>query len=188
MTSVVAPNQTGDSDMCARGALFVAGMILLLSSVDGACAAQTDGESAESPARSAAGGLFGGGMAQAAEDLRKAGEAFERFANALNGPAEVIAKSLATMSSEFDPFGYKTAFRTVGRQTEIIQQQNKIINAMQEREIERLRRENRRLKRELQNVRPPRRERGERPGGRRPGVAGPGRGSPRPDRPKPGPG
>ena len=154
--------------MCARGASWVASMILLLFSVDASCAAEAAGEPADSSAPSAASGLFRvGEMAQAAADLRKAGEAFERFANALDGSVEVIAKSLATMSSEFDPFGYKTAFRTVGRQAEMIQQQGKIIEALQEREIERLQRENRRLKRELQKLRQPRGERQARPGRRR---------------------
>ncbi len=57
------------------------------------------------------------------------------------------------MSSEFDPFGYKTAFRTVGQQAEMIQQQRKIIQALQEREIERLQSQNRKLKKELQKLR-----------------------------------
>ena len=88
-------------------------------------------------------------MAQAAADLRKAGEAFERFANSADGLVDAIAKSLATMSSEFDPFGYKTAFRTVSKQSEMLQQQRDIIQALQEREIKRLRNENRRLKRAI---------------------------------------
>ena len=67
-----------------------------------------------------------GEMAQAAADLRKAGEAFERLGDAMGGIAEKIAQSLAAMSSEFDPFGYKTAFRTIAQQNEFIQQQARL--------------------------------------------------------------
>jgi hypothetical protein len=92
-------------------------------------------------------------MAQAVADLRKAGDSFEGVTKSLDGLVGTIAKSLATMSSEFDPFGYKTAFRTLGRQAEMIQQQQQIIQALQEREIERLRGENRNLRKELQQSR-----------------------------------
>jgi hypothetical protein len=57
------------------------------------------------------------------------------------------------MSSEFDPFGYKTAFRTIGHQAEMLQAERKIIQALQEREIERLRSENSRLRKEIQKLR-----------------------------------
>lgn len=98
--------------------------------------------------------LFGiGNMAQAAADLRQAGEAFERFADAAGGIGETIAASMATMSSEFDPFGYKTAFRTIGQQTQIIQQQSQMIRELQQREIERLRDENRLLTKQLEKLR-----------------------------------
>ena len=92
-------------------------------------------------------------MAQAAADLRNAGEAFERFATSLSGSAETIANSLATMSSEFDPFGYKTAFRTLGQQTAMLQQQRETIQSLQDREIERLQNENTRLRREIRKLR-----------------------------------
>ena len=115
-------------------------------------------EETEQPANSAApSGLSGlldvGKMAQAASDLRKAGEAFEKFGISLDGISGKLAAALATMSSEFDPFGYKTAFRTIGQQTEIIQQQNEIIRELQEREIERLRNENKSLKKQLRKRR-----------------------------------
>ena len=115
-------------------------------------------EETEQPANSAApSGLSGrldvGKMAQAASDLRKAAEAFEKFGSSLDGISGKMAAALATMSSEFDPFGYKTAFRTIGQQTEIIQQQNEIIRELQEREIERLRNENKSLKKQLRKRR-----------------------------------
>jgi len=129
-------------------------MILLLFPVNSSFAEEPPQDPAKSSVQSAANDLFRiGEMAQAAADLRKAGEAFERFANSPDGLVGIIAKSLATMSSEFDPFGYKTAFRTVGQQAKMIQQQGKIIHALQEREIERLRSENRELKRALQKLR-----------------------------------
>lgn len=92
-------------------------------------------------------------MAQAAADLRNAGEAFERFAKSLSGVAETIANSLAIMSSEFDPFGYKTAFRTLGQQSVMLQQQRETIHALQEREIQRLQDENTKLRKEVQKLR-----------------------------------
>ena len=87
-------------------------------------------------------------LVKAAEDVRKAGEAFERFGGSLGG----LADALATMSREFDPLGYKTAFRTLGRQTEIIKQQSEIIQAFQAREIERLRNENQQLRERLGRI------------------------------------
>ena len=92
-------------------------------------------------------------MAQAASDLKSAGEAFERFATSLDGAAEAIAASLATMSSEFDPFGYKTAFRTLGQQDAMLQQQRETIQALQDRELERLQSENTRLRSKIRKLR-----------------------------------
>ena len=100
-----------------------------------------------------------GAMAQAASDLRNAADTCVRLASALAGPAETIANSLATMSSEFDPFGYKTAFRTIRHQSEMLQQQREIIHRLQEREIQRLRMENERLKKEAKSMRKNKRER-----------------------------
>ena len=138
--------------MSLRIVTQVAGMVLLLLPIHRSCAEEPPRDPATPSvlsALSAANNLFrNGDMAQAAADLRKAGEAFERFANSADGLVETITESLATMSSEFDPFGYKTAFRTVGQQAEMIQQQGKIIQALQEQEIKRLRNENRKLKRE----------------------------------------
>jgi hypothetical protein len=137
-----------------RTILRIAGMALLCLPVHSSCAEERLEEPAKSSARAAATSLFQiGEIAQGAADLRKAGEAFERFAKSANGTVEIIAKSLAAMSSEFDPFGYKTAFRTIGRQAEIIQQQSKAIQTLQDREIERLRRENHNLKRQLRALR-----------------------------------
>ena len=57
------------------------------------------------------------------------------------------------MSSEFDPFGYKTAFRTLGQQTAMLQQQRETIQVLQEREIERLQNDNTRLRRKIRKLR-----------------------------------
>ena len=94
--------------------------------------------------------VFGGGdMAQAAADLRKAGEAFARFGDSLEAISSTIAEAIvqssehhAIMSRAFDPFGFKTAFRTIG-------QQNETIQALHKAETERLRKECEELKRKL---------------------------------------
>jgi hypothetical protein len=94
-------------------------------------------------------GLLGAGdMAQAAADLRKAGEAFERFANALKAITPSITKALvegsqnlASMGHAFDPLGLKTAFT-------IIREQNQRIYALQKAEIQRLKEECQRLRKE----------------------------------------
>ncbi len=146
--------------MSPRAASQVAGVVLLLFPAHSLCAEEPPRDMENSSVQSAASDLFRiGEMAEVAADLRKAAEALERFAESSNGMVETIAKSLATMSSEFDPFGYKTAFHTVGQQAEMIQQQRKIIQALQEREIERLRSENRELKREIQKLRQRKRSR-----------------------------
>ena len=150
-------SHSGGLEMWFRAASMGAGLIFLLSLVSRSGAGESPREPVKVSLPAAAGDLFRiGEMAQAAADLRKAGESFEGVAKSLDGLAglvETIAKSLATMSSEFDPFGYKTAFRTVGQQAEIIQQQQELIHSLQEREIERLRSENRNLKKELQRLR-----------------------------------
>lgn len=94
-----------------------------------------------------------GGMAQAATDLRKAGEAFERFALSMEGLGETVAASMAIMSSEFDPFGYKTAFRTLGEQAEMLRQQRDTIQELQQREIDRLRKQSKRLRKRMKRRR-----------------------------------
>jgi len=133
-------------------AASLAGILLVLIPLDRSCAEEPPRGAANAP--TAGDGLFRvGEMVQAASDLRKAGEAFERFANSLDRFAESIAQSLAIMSSEFDPFGYKTAFRTVSRQAEMLKQQRDIIHSLQEREIDRLRSENRQLRRTLRKLR-----------------------------------
>lgn len=138
--------------MFSRAPSLAAGLLLLLIPLDRSCAEEPPPDAAKPPL--AQEGLFRlGEMAQAAGDLRKAGEAFERFSKSLDSLVESIAKSLATVSSEFDPFGYKTAFRTVGQQAEMLQQQRDIIHALQEREIDRLRSENKQLRRERRKLR-----------------------------------
>ena len=131
---------------------LAAGLLLLVIPLSPTCAEEPSGDPTKAP--SAQDSLFRiGEVAQAAADLRKAGEAFERFAKSLDSLAESIAKSLATMSSEFDPFGYKTAFRTIGHQAEMLQAQRNIIHTLQQREIDRLQSENRELRRELEKLR-----------------------------------
>ena len=138
--------------MFSRALSLALGLVLLLIPLNRLCAEELPRNPTK--ASSAQDSLFRiGELAQAAADLRKAGEAFERFAILLDSLAESIAKSLATMSSEFDPFGYKTAFRTIGRQTEMLQAQRDIIQAFQQREIDRLQSENRELRRELEKLR-----------------------------------
>jgi hypothetical protein len=138
--------------MFSRSLSLALGLVLLLIPLNRLCAEEPPRNPTK--ASSAQDSLFRiGELAQAAADLRKAGEAFERFAMLLDSLAESIAKSLATMSSEFDPFGYKTAFRTIGRQTEMLQAQRDIIQAFQQREIDRLQSENRELRRELEKLR-----------------------------------
>ena len=132
---------------------FATGLVLILLVVNSALAAQAPEESAKSPAATKSNSLLRiGEMAQAAGDLRKAAESFERLADSLDGIVQVVAESLAKMSSEFDPFGYKTAFRTLGQQTEIIQQQSELIRELQEREIDRLQSENQTLRKQLEQT------------------------------------
>ena len=93
--------------------------------------------------------LGAGDMAGAAADLRKASEAFERFGNALKAITPYITKglvegsrNLASMGHAFDPLGLKTAFT-------IIREQNQTIYALQKAEIQRLKEECQRLRKEL---------------------------------------
>lgn len=69
--------------------------------------------------------------------------------------AEIGGRSLARMSSEFDPFGYKTAFRVVNRQNAIIEAQSRQIRLLLQQENRRLAKENRALKKALEKRQPP---------------------------------
>ncbi|MGI9457215.1 MAG: hypothetical protein ACR2NU_11685 [Aeoliella sp.] len=142
-------------DMHGRIVAQVAGIILLIAAAaSNSLAQEPHTEATKPPSQTAPSDPLGmGEMARAASDLRKAGEAFERFAVAGADLAKSITKSLAMMSSEFDPFGYKTAFRTVGQQAQMLHQQREIIQTLQEREIERLRRENTELQQKLRKAR-----------------------------------
>jgi hypothetical protein len=138
--------------MISRAPSLAAGLLLLLIPLNRSGAEELHQDPAQAPL--AQDSLFRlGEMAQAAADLHKAGEAFARFAKSLDSFAESIGGSLATMSSEFDPFGYKTAFRTIGRQAEMLQAEREIIRALQQREIERLQSENRELRRKIEKLR-----------------------------------
>lgn len=94
-----------------------------------------------------------GKMTEAASNLRQAGEAFERFGKITERLGETIAFSMAQMSSEFDPFGYKTGFRALSQQAEMLEKQQATIQALQQREIDRLNRENERLRQEVKQKR-----------------------------------
>lgn len=104
-------------------------------------------------------------LADSAADARIAGEAFERFGGTLANVAVELADALARMSARFDPFGYKTAFQTLGRQSEIIQKQQALIFQLQSQQIELLRAENRRLRDQVEQAIQPRkgRRRGKEP-------------------------
>ncbi len=139
--------------------LLVAAVFLLWFPVTALAEDKLLGDSDTKPsATTGASGFFGvGEIAKAAADLRAATESVEKILDRPDGIVAVIAESLATMSSEFDPFGYKTAFRTVAQQSEMLQSQRDIIHELQERELERLRNENRRLTKAIKKRR--RRER-----------------------------
>ncbi len=94
--------------------------------------------------------MFGvGDMVQAAGDFQKASEALERFGGIFEGIVEVLSESIAEisrnhaeMSESFDPFGFKTAFKTIREQGQTIQR-------LQKAEIQRLRKECREMKKRL---------------------------------------
>ena len=91
--------------------------------------------------------MFGAGdMVQAAGEFRKAAEALERVGGMLEGIISTLSESmvessrnLAVMSDSFDPFGFKTAFKTIREQGQTIQR-------LQKAEIRRLKKECRRMK------------------------------------------
>ena len=89
---------------------------------------------------------------QVGELAQAATQTFARLENSA-GLIKSITESLATMSIELDPFGYKNAFRTVGLQAEMLREQRQIIQALQQREIERLRIENDELRSKVQKLR-----------------------------------
>ncbi len=87
-----------------------------------------------------------GDMVKAAGDFRKAAEALERFGAMLTGIVstlseglEVTSRNHAVMSDSFDPFGFKTAFKTIREQSQTIQR-------LQKAEIRRLRKECREIR------------------------------------------
>jgi hypothetical protein len=86
-----------------------------------------------------------GELAQSASDLRKSAEAIQQTVALLErimptlGPVILgTTENMSRLSSEFDPFGYKTAFRTVQVQNEIIERQQQLIQKLQQDEINRL--------------------------------------------------
>lgn len=89
-----------------------------------------------------------GDLLQSMSELRKAAEAsqksLELIERVMPAGGELIlgvTENISRLSSEFDPFGYKTAFRTVREQNEIIDRQQQLIQSLQQREIDRLQRE-----------------------------------------------
>lgn len=150
--SPVLHNINHGQTMSSRAVAFTVGLMFVQFALHTAFATEP------APASTQDGGAWKGQpwlrigeMTEAAGDLRKAAESLGRLGKALGE----FAQSLATMSSEFDPFGYKTAFRTMGQQTQIIQQQSEVIRELQEREIERLQRENKVLKMQLKKLSSP---------------------------------
>ncbi len=90
-----------------------------------------------------------GDMVKAADDFRKAAEALERFGGMLERIVSTLSEGLvessrnnAVMSDSFDPFGFKTAFKTIREQGQTIQR-------LQKAEIRRLRKECREMKKRL---------------------------------------
>jgi len=113
-------------------------------------AASAQGASDEVSSDGSAGKVFSmsgvGDMVQAAGDFRKAAEALERFGGMLEGIVSALSEGLvessrnhAAMSDSFDPFGFKTAFKTIREQGQTIQR-------LQKAEIRRLRKECREMK------------------------------------------
>jgi hypothetical protein len=86
---------------------------------------------------------------KAAADMRKAGESFERFGNSMETTTPILSKALtestrnlADIGGAFDPIGLKTAFA-------VIREQGQTIQALQQAEIDRLKAECERLRKEL---------------------------------------
>lgn len=72
-------------------------------------------------------------MIQAASDLRKASEALVQITSLLEKMIPIVAQAavdasheLATMSNNFDPFGYKTSYRVIHEQNKIILEQTRL--------------------------------------------------------------
>lgn len=117
-------------------------------------ASRADAQEAGPPAESAQAGsslferMSTRELLESAQQFRQASEALERATTALervilDGGAILveISENVALTSSEFDPFGYKNAFRTIQQQQTIIQRQSTLIQRLQQQEIERLRHE-----------------------------------------------
>ena len=82
----------------------------------------------------------------ASESLAQFGESLQKVSENISGTSEAVAEHLAKMSSGFDPLGLQNAFKTVQLQSEVIRVQQELIVELQQKEIQRLRRENRQLK------------------------------------------
>ena len=87
-----------------------------------------------------------GNTVQAAGDFLKAAEALERFGGKLEGMISTLSeglaessRNLAVTSDTFDPFGFKTAFKTIRKQGRTIQK-------LQKAEIRRLKKECKEMK------------------------------------------
>lgn len=99
-------------------------------------------------------------IVQIVGELRKAGETMNSFAESFKEASVVAAEAadstsqnLAAIGGEFDPFGFKTAFRTIQQQNAIIQAQSKIIMELQQKEIRRLKQQNQPTKRQERHSR-----------------------------------
>jgi len=80
--------------------------------------------------------------------MRKAGEAFERFGNSMETVTPTLTegmvestRNLADIGGAFDPIGLKTAFT-------VIREQSQTIQALQQAEIDRLKAECERLRKQ----------------------------------------
>lgn len=129
----------------------LAGLIALLLLTGMTCGQETT--TADKPGSTGGtGGIAGllqsGSMSdvlQISSDFRTASQSLERFGESAGRIADVVgeassttSQNLARMSEEFDPFGFKTAFKTIQQQNMLIQQQNQLIQELMQKEIDRL--------------------------------------------------
>jgi hypothetical protein len=135
-------------------ASIVAAGILALSVPTANCQTSPDPNGGTPPPPNLFGAMIGVDVARAANDFRLGSEALDRMAASLArinvrvAEATVeVSKNLATASSGFDPFGFKTAFETIQRQNEIVREQSATIQKLQQQEIKRLRKGLKRSKR-----------------------------------------
>jgi hypothetical protein len=79
-----------------------------------------------------------GDLRKSSESLEKFGESMKQVSTAVGKAASTTSENMAAMSAEFDPFGFKTAFKTIQLQNAIIERQSQLIQELQQKEILRL--------------------------------------------------